>query len=126
MPFTPSLPRVVLIQTLVQHGSCPTCRNIFLNIRPPCDSDGESSDGDYFPNEEEEEEEEFIDDDIEDEFDVDETELILDWDDILEGGRLMEVDMNEGDEWGDEDTTFSEADMSISAEIVTLAEDDDA
>ncbi|KAF9263454.1 hypothetical protein L218DRAFT_959004 [Marasmius fiardii PR-910] len=32
------------------HGNCPTCRHTFLNIRPPSDSDDESSDGgEYIP-----------------------------------------------------------------------------
>ncbi|KAG6861002.1 hypothetical protein C0995_005022 [Termitomyces sp. Mi166 len=34
------------------HGSCPTCRHVFINIRPPSDSDNESSDGgEYVPDE---------------------------------------------------------------------------
>ncbi|KAG5715825.1 hypothetical protein E4T56_gene17066 [Termitomyces sp. T112] len=38
------------IQSL--HGNCPTCRHIFLDIRPPSDSDNESSDGgEYIPDE---------------------------------------------------------------------------
>lgn len=51
-----------------------------MNIRPPSESDGESSDGDYFPNEEDDEDEEYWDDNAE-EFDVDETDLEVDLDD---------------------------------------------
>ncbi|KAF9462598.1 hypothetical protein BDZ94DRAFT_1260799 [Collybia nuda] len=44
-----------------RHGSCPTCRHSFLDIRPPSESDDESSDGgEYIPNEQEDE---FDDDD---------------------------------------------------------------
>ncbi|KDQ64265.1 hypothetical protein JAAARDRAFT_52239 [Jaapia argillacea MUCL 33604] len=33
------------------HGTCPTCRHTFLDIRPPSDSDDESSDGgEYIPH----------------------------------------------------------------------------
>lgn len=38
--------------TLIQHGSCPTCRHSFLEL--PAESDDESSDGEYIPDEEDE------------------------------------------------------------------------
>ncbi|KAJ7068250.1 hypothetical protein C8F01DRAFT_1364632 [Mycena amicta] len=38
------------------HGNCPTCRDVFLDIRPPA-SDDESDGGEYIPNDEDEEEE---------------------------------------------------------------------
>jgi len=108
----------------VQHGSCPTCRDIFLDIRPPCESDGESSDGDYFPNEEEDEEEDdFFDGDGEDEFEVDEMDLDVDLDEIWEDSGLMEREGFVDEEWADGDTTFSEADMSIGGEVAALIED---
>ena len=115
----------------MQHGSCPTCRHIFLDIRPPCESDGESSDGDYFPNEEEEEEEEeeedddddFLDGDVEEEFEVDEMDLDMDLDEIWEDSGLVERDIFVDEEWADGDTTFSEADMSIGGEVAALIED---
>jgi hypothetical protein len=91
-----------LMQLSLQHGSCPTCRHIFLDIRPPSESDGESSDGDY--NYEDEE-------DVEEELEVDEMDLDED------------EDMDGEEEWDDRDTTFSEADMSISGEVAALAED---
>ena len=43
---------------LLQHGTCPTCRHSFLDVRPLSESDYGTSDGDYSPGEEEEEEEE--------------------------------------------------------------------
>lgn len=43
----------------MQHGNCPTCRTPFLDIRPPSDSDNESSDGgEYLPAEDEDDEDE--------------------------------------------------------------------
>ncbi|KAF9226487.1 hypothetical protein BS17DRAFT_764743 [Gyrodon lividus] len=67
------------------HGSCPTCRHPFLDIQPLVESDAESSDGEYVPDEDEEEEEDdFLGgDDFEEEFDVEEMEVDLDdiWDD---------------------------------------------
>ncbi|KAJ4466498.1 hypothetical protein J3R30DRAFT_3586891 [Lentinula aciculospora] len=65
------------------HGSCPSCRRVFLNIRPPSDSDGESSDGgEYLPNEEDEEEDSYMLDtdyfDDADEFDFEMEEVDLD------------------------------------------------
>jgi hypothetical protein len=36
-----------------QHGTCPTCRHPFLEIKPPSESDDESSDGgEWLPTEE--------------------------------------------------------------------------
>jgi len=41
-----------IVLTLLQHGSCPTCRNIFLsNVYPDSESDDESDDEEYVPNE---------------------------------------------------------------------------
>ncbi|KAI0723108.1 hypothetical protein C8Q76DRAFT_721605 [Earliella scabrosa] len=40
-----------------RHGTCPSCRNVFSSIRPPSDSDNESSDGDYVPGDDEEDDE---------------------------------------------------------------------
>lgn len=106
----------------IQHGSCPTCRHIFLEIRPPSDSDGESSDGDYFPNEEEDEEEDdFIiesDADVDFDFEVDEMDLGLEIGEIWEDSG-----MDDGESWADEETTYSEADMSLTGELDALAED---
>ncbi|KAF9247253.1 hypothetical protein BU15DRAFT_58118 [Melanogaster broomeanus] len=66
------------------HGSCPTCRHPFLDIQPLAESDAESSDEDYLPDEDDDEEDDFLgEDDFEDEFEVEE----------------MEVDLN--DIWGD-------------------------
>ncbi|TFK43579.1 hypothetical protein BDQ12DRAFT_675206 [Crucibulum laeve] len=99
-----------------QHGSCPTCRHVFLNIRPPSDSDDESSDGgEYIPPEDlEEDEEDFI---IEidgfseadgADFDVDEMEI--DMDDVwgehdFDAGEDGDAEMDDEDEddeleWG--------------------------
>ncbi|KAF5369857.1 hypothetical protein D9758_001097 [Tetrapyrgos nigripes] len=40
------------------NGKCPYCRHAFLDIRPPSDSDGESSDGgEYIPMDDDDEEE---------------------------------------------------------------------
>ncbi|KAF8842287.1 hypothetical protein BDN67DRAFT_899608 [Paxillus ammoniavirescens] len=76
------------------HGSCPTCRHPFLDIQPLAESDAESSDGEYLPDEdededededdEEEEEDDFFGGDDFDEFEVEEMEVDLDdiWDDF--------------------------------------------
>lgn len=59
-----------------QHGTCPTCRHTFLDVKPISESDNESSDDDYIPHDEEFEDEdededdfEFTDDDGDDESD---------------------------------------------------------
>lgn len=96
----------------IKHGSCPTCRHTFLDIRPPSDSDDESSDGgEWIPDEHEEEEDDdaFLDTDgftEAGEFDVEQMELDLEdiWD-------LEDNDMD----WGltdGESEPFSEGDMS--------------
>ncbi|KAI1786686.1 hypothetical protein LXA43DRAFT_1032914 [Ganoderma leucocontextum] len=48
-----------------RHGSCPSCRHVFSSVRPPSDSDNESSDGDYVPGDDEEDDEDdgFLDSD---------------------------------------------------------------
>jgi hypothetical protein len=48
----------------MQHGTCPACRHVFLDIRQRDESDSESSDGDYVPGEDDEEEA-YTDEDIE-------------------------------------------------------------
>ncbi|TRM58766.1 hypothetical protein BD626DRAFT_510460 [Schizophyllum amplum] len=46
------------------HGSCPTCRRTYLDIRPRTDSDDESSDGgEYVPERDAEEEDSYVLDD---------------------------------------------------------------
>ncbi|KAH7887798.1 hypothetical protein F5I97DRAFT_1926207 [Phlebopus sp. FC_14] len=90
------------------HGSCPTCRHPFLDIQPLSESDAESSDGDYVPEDEEEEEEEeddFAGDDFEEEFGLD--EMDVDFDDIWDDSEY------DGDcEWADSDQPF-EADLEV-------------
>ncbi|PSR75031.1 hypothetical protein PHLCEN_2v9361 [Hermanssonia centrifuga] len=48
-----------------RHGTCPACRHTFLDVKPPSDSDNESSDGDYIPGDDEDEDEDdgFLDTD---------------------------------------------------------------
>ncbi|OJA17022.1 hypothetical protein AZE42_00609 [Rhizopogon vesiculosus] len=61
------------------HGSCPTCRHPFLDLKPYTESDAESSDGEYIPEDDEEEEDDFFGvDEFEDEFEVEEMEVDLD------------------------------------------------
>ncbi|KAG0709578.1 hypothetical protein DFH29DRAFT_884765 [Suillus ampliporus] len=79
------------------HGSCPTCRHPFLDIKPYTESDAESSDDEYIPDEDEDEEDDFFGmDDFDDEFEVEEMEVDLD--DIW-----GYVDLNDGDESDDEE-----------------------
>jgi hypothetical protein len=79
-----------------KHGSCPTCRHIFLNIRTPSESDDESSDGgEYIPNAddfEDEDEDAFLDVDGFSEADVDEFPV-----------EPMDLDFAI---WGDEDSNI--------------------
>jgi len=70
------------------HGTCPTCRHKFLDIKPPSDSDYESSDGDYIPDDEEDEEDGFFDTDgftdMED-FEMEDADEEMDFDDDFDG-----------------------------------------
>ncbi|KAH7916078.1 hypothetical protein BJ138DRAFT_1140143 [Hygrophoropsis aurantiaca] len=88
------------------HGSCPTCRHPFLDIQPITDSDAESSDDDYIPEDDDEDEDDFVglEDDIE--FDVEEMDLDLDvdLDDVWEDAE-QELE----DEWRDIETSFTHA-----------------
>lgn len=38
----------------MQHGTCPACRHAFLDVAPLSDSDTESEDGDYIPDDDDE------------------------------------------------------------------------
>ncbi|OBZ77135.1 hypothetical protein A0H81_03716 [Grifola frondosa] len=81
-----------------QHGSCPACRNVFSSIKPPSDSDNESSDGDYIPGDDEDEDEDdaFLDTDgfTEYEFDADEMELDGEFDTDVDEDEDAVVDMS--------------------------------
>ena len=107
-----------------QHGTCPTCRHAFLDIKPLTDSDFESSDEDYVPGDDEEEEDDvFMDteddwdfDDVEydahDGFDTaDEQEVDADlWEDHNDG--LDNLGLSDG--YGSE--SYSEGELAVSLE----------
>jgi hypothetical protein len=112
--------------TSPQHGNCPTCRSLFLDIHPPSESDDESSDGgEYVPNDEDEDEEEdtfldtdgFTDADAE-EFEVDEMDLDVDldlWNDAAEDGAertdgVEEWGLTDGESFSDEDISLDDID----------------
>ncbi|KAG7449315.1 uncharacterized protein BT62DRAFT_992354 [Guyanagaster necrorhizus] len=111
------------IRTL--HGSCPTCRHIFLDIRPPSESDDESSDGgEYIPNDDEDDEAFYGEVEYEDFIEVDEDLIDIDPDDyspvdemdldMYRTWQMQERDDFEG-EWGltdAESDSPSEGDMS--------------
>ncbi|KAJ3869674.1 hypothetical protein EV359DRAFT_76472 [Lentinula novae-zelandiae] len=115
------------------HGSCPSCRRVFLDIRPPSDSDGESSDGgEYLPNEEDEEDEDLYlldtDDMVEaDEFDFEMEEVDLD---IYQNWEPSDVEDNIEDvssEWGltDGDSlSNSDCDISFESDSAPIHSDD--
>ncbi|KAF7798925.1 hypothetical protein EIP86_010153 [Pleurotus ostreatoroseus] len=106
------------------HGTCPTCRHAFLDIKPLTDSDFESSDEDYVPGDDEEEEDDvFMDteddwdfDDVEydahDGFDTaDEQEVDADlWEDHNDG--LDNLGLSDG--YGSE--SYSEGELAVSLE----------
>ncbi|KAH9948349.1 hypothetical protein B0H21DRAFT_733867 [Amylocystis lapponica] len=99
-------------------GTCPACRDVFLDIYPPSESDNESSDGDYVPGEDEEEEEEeeeedgFFDgdgfEDTEDEFEVDRMDM-----EVFAGFGDIAADI---DEWMAGDQIAAPA-MDIAADL---------
>ena len=78
-----------------KHGSCPTCRHIFLNIPSPSESDDESSDGgEYIPNA--------------DDFEDDDEDAFLDMDGFSDTDAdefpVEPMDLD-SEVWGDEDST---------------------
>lgn len=81
----------------MQHGNCPTCRNTFLYVRPPSESDDESSDGgEYIPNQ----------DDFEDE-----NEDPLDTDGFTDasadGFPIEEMELDVDEIWEDEENLLA-------------------
>ncbi|KAG6817449.1 hypothetical protein H0H87_008617 [Tephrocybe sp. NHM501043] len=112
------------------HGNCPTCRHAFLDIRPPSDSDDESSDGgEYIPGEDfiDEDDDGFMDTDgFSDGFGytTDEMTDAQDWegDTDMEGVELDGVD-NES-EWGLTDGESSMGSEDVDAAFMNEALED--
>ncbi|CAA7259719.1 unnamed protein product [Cyclocybe aegerita] len=112
------------------HGSCPTCRHTFLNIRPPSESDDESSDGgEYIPNPDEiEEDDGFTDADVED-FSVEGMDIDFDelWEEPQEDDAVvmgdedaelhsgLTMDMEDEDE-DDPDYEYEESEVDRTSE----------
>ncbi|PIL36958.1 hypothetical protein GSI_00650 [Ganoderma sinense ZZ0214-1] len=129
-----------------RHGSCPSCRHVFSSVRPPSDSDNESSDGDYVPGDDEEDDEDdgFFDSDgfmdTESEFDDMDVQVNLlgalpgtsefdgdvDYDAVLWEEQAADVSMEDSN-WGLSDgasDSLSEVEgLALSGE---LPENDDA
>ena len=103
----------------LQHGTCPACRHVFLDIKPVSESDNESSDDDYIPGddyEDDEEDLEFTDDDESvfsldldpsglDEF-VDAEEEIV-GDDEADGDSMRNWGLSDGDSLSDGELSFN-------------------
>ncbi|EPQ58994.1 hypothetical protein GLOTRDRAFT_135989 [Gloeophyllum trabeum ATCC 11539] len=106
------------------HGTCPICRHRFLDIKPPSESDDESSDGgEWLPNSNSD------DPDFEDEEDVfmDETDEFGDVEpdvDLRDGTGIGDMDwQTDGTDWDedgglgtDEDWGLTDWDSSMSSE----------
>ncbi|KAF9534881.1 hypothetical protein CPB83DRAFT_843090 [Crepidotus variabilis] len=99
-----------------QHGSCPTCRHIFLDIRPRSESDDESSDGgEYIPNAddfEDEDEDAFLETDgftdaSAEEFPVE--AMDLDFDELWDGENVV------ADSEQDDDFRLDQDEMDLEA-----------
>lgn len=100
------------------HGSCPTCRHVFLDIRPPSESDDESSDGgEYIPN------------DHDDDFDDIDEDAFIATDEFSDAAdfEVEEMEVDQGSEWDNEDPddgfewTATDGDFSS---VVDGADDD--
>ncbi|GLB33758.1 putative zinc finger, C3HC4 type (RING finger) [Lyophyllum shimeji] len=86
------------------HGNCPTCRHTFIDIRPPSESDEESSDGgEYIPDEDFDEEDDGV---------LDASDGFSDAFDFQE-----DMDTDAADEWGDEEAVV-DADMEDAVEEI--------
>jgi hypothetical protein len=100
-----------------QHGSCPTCRHPFLDIKPYTESDAESSDGDYIPEDDEEEEDDFFGVD-EFEHDIEVEEMEVDLDDIWGYDDSNEDDESDGEaEHPEPDIVFLEGSQGVSLDL---------
>ncbi|KAJ8475146.1 hypothetical protein ONZ45_g15712 [Pleurotus djamor] len=114
------------------HGSCPTCRHIFLDVRPISDSDDESSDGgEYVPDDDVHDTDNLSEFDTELEMDMEMDELWADGDDEYEEGDPIECEevyesegeyddesVGEcGEEFMDDDMGLSEGDTSSEMDL---------
>lgn len=111
----------------LQHGTCPTCRHSFLDIKPLTESDFESDDDDYIPEDEDEEEDDaFMDTEDDWDFDADgdmDTDVRGDLDiadeeevdaDLWEDHDDDMDNMGLSDGYGSE--SYSEGDLTVSVE----------
>ncbi|KAJ3830574.1 hypothetical protein F5880DRAFT_1514587 [Lentinula raphanica] len=114
------------------HGSCPSCRHVFLNIRQPSESDEELSDDDeYLPNEDEEDEDPMTDAD--DFYEMDEFGLEMEEVDLnmylnWEPSEIGDGAEDASSEWGltdEESLSHSDGDMSFESDPASLQNDAD-
>ncbi|KAI0787161.1 hypothetical protein BC629DRAFT_1440340 [Irpex lacteus] len=114
--------RVDLIEWIRgSHGTCPACRHTFADIRPITESDGESSDGDYVP--EDDEDDGFTDEDMDDwGMDTDPMEPFTDAEDEEEVD--VELDAWEDSEEGMENLGLSDGDSMSEGDLAMVSGDE--
>ncbi|KAJ7700037.1 hypothetical protein B0H17DRAFT_1005912 [Mycena rosella] len=103
------------------HGSCPTCRDLFLDIHPPGSDDESSDGGEYVPDDDDDDEQDaFIE--TSDGFTEGDYEMDLDSDDIWEGSDGDEMQINAESEPSSEGDDHDEA-LAVQVDV-SIADDD--
>ncbi|KAJ7095337.1 hypothetical protein B0H15DRAFT_829065 [Mycena belliarum] len=100
------------IRTL--HGSCPTCRDLFLDIHPPGSDDESSDGGEYVPDDDDDDEQDAFN--TSDGFTDGDSEMDLDPDDIWERSDGEEMQLSADSEpssEGDDRVEAVEVDISV-------------
>ncbi|KAJ7591115.1 hypothetical protein C8J56DRAFT_1047334 [Mycena floridula] len=109
------------------HGSCPTCRQPFLDIRPKSESDDESSDGGEYIPEEDDEEEGFADTDgFTSEMEQGDMSIDQEWEGT-DFGEDMDWGLTDGEETSEGDMSLGEEvdDADVAVEITASSSSDD-
>ncbi|KAJ6614289.1 hypothetical protein B0H10DRAFT_164164 [Mycena sp. CBHHK59/15] len=107
-----------------QHGSCPTCRYEFLDIRPPGSDDESSDGGEYIPNEDDDEEDDiFIDGFTDADFDTE--DMDVDLDDLLDRSDDDEMPIGAESEPSSEgDIGVDQDDVPVEVSVSIMGDDD--
>ncbi|KAJ7498971.1 hypothetical protein FB451DRAFT_18445 [Mycena latifolia] len=104
------------------HGSCPTCRDLFLDIHPPGSDDESSDGGEYVPDDDDDDDEQDAFIDTSDGFTEGDFEMDLDSDDIWERSDGEEMEISAESEPSSEG---DDHDGGLTVEVnVPVAEDD--
>ncbi|KAJ7047419.1 hypothetical protein C8F04DRAFT_1247073 [Mycena alexandri] len=107
------------------HGSCPTCRDEFLDIHPPGSDDESSDGGEYIPEDDEDEDDVFNTSDgfTDTDFDMD-VDLEEDMWERSSDGERMQVNGAESEPSSEGDNSIEEDGVEVEVNVSVMEHDD--